>query len=125
MYVIQYLINNGFKILICFEGEVDRFIDVISEINSDNIILHFESLKAAEYQQYFEGKKTYLSGFYPIYYVKYSSVNECLDYARILLNEVRGNSRYIFSTNKLLYTPEDVNYKNLLEVYHYVNQFIP
>lgn len=119
-YILNKLLSEDFKLYIIVEGNVDRFADMISELNSNNVLLHFESLKIDKYQKYFKGKNTFISGFYPIHYLKYCSIDECLNFAEQLKQKVQGNDRYIFSTNKALYTEKDIKYENIIAVYKYL-----
>jgi hypothetical protein len=117
--LVRELVRQGYEILILFEGNVDRLIDIIAGLDSDQVLLHFESTAIEKYQAYFRGKATFISGFYPAYLLKYGSEEECLQAAAELREKVRHNDRFIFSTNKVLFTGDDVNYENLRKVYAY------
>ncbi|MFZ7133630.1 MAG: uroporphyrinogen decarboxylase family protein [Eubacteriales bacterium] len=120
-YILDDLVQNNFKLIILFEGNVNRFIDIISDINSKNVITHFESLEVEIIQEAFKGKKTYISGFYPSYLLKYCGLKECIAYAKNLKKKTMHNDRYIFSTNISLYTDKDIKHENLLGVHEFLN----
>ncbi|UWG97031.1 hypothetical protein LPY66_19520 [Dehalobacter sp. DCM] len=117
--LVETLIRKGYNIMILFEGNVDRFIDIIATTDSSQVIAHFESTSIEEYQAYFRGKSTYISGFYPTYLLKDGTERECLDAAQKLKDITAGNDRFIFSTNKVLFTHEDASYQNLKNVYDF------
>lgn len=119
--LLDKLLSENFIILVFLEGNTERLLDKIFEIDSPNVIFNFEE----DIPNMVSKKMNHtnnVSGFFPVHLLKYGSDNECIAYASKLLKIFEGKN-YIFSTNRVLYTPSDVDIHKLKLVYHYVNEY--
>lgn len=66
------------------------------------------------------GTNNSIMGGMPLSMLRDGTKSECVDYAKKLVNELGVDGGYIFSTDKVLLTPGDVNVKN----YAAVNEFV-
>ncbi|MPW26175.1 hypothetical protein GC105_10275 [Alkalibaculum sp. M08DMB] len=119
--LIDKLLSEDFIILILLEGKVERLLDKIFDIASPNVIFNFEEDIPCIVKEKMNSTNT-VSGFYPIHLLKYGSDIESLAYAQKLLNIFEKNN-YIFSTDKVIYSPNDVDIHKLKLVYKYVHDF--
>ncbi|RBP66721.1 uroporphyrinogen decarboxylase [Alkalibaculum bacchi] len=119
--LIQKLLQDDFIILIMLEGKVERLLDKFFEINSPKVIFHFEEDIPAIVKEKMN-ENNLISGFFPVHLLKYGTEEECISYAVKLLHIFKGK-KYIFTTNKVIYSPTEVNIDKLRVVYQYVEEY--
>lgn len=111
------LLEEGYRVLVLVEGNVDRFIDLLAEVDSPNLILHFENSRLDLCLEQFRNKSTQITGFYPTQLLQYGSLEECLQEVRRLKKALKDVPNYIFSTNKVLLGSEDGDVERIRRVY--------
>lgn len=102
------------------QGDFTRFIDYFRDIPAGHICIHVEN------GDFFEIKKRLpniaLAGGMPITLLGPGSKDECLDYAKKLLEEI-GTKGFIVSQDKILSYPTDATRENLLAVTEFVRNY--
>jgi hypothetical protein len=117
--MVERLLADGYRIMVLAEGNVERFVDLLAEVDNERLLIHFETTPIDRCIEPFEGKATRFAGFYPTHLLRYASEAECLDEARRLDHSIKGLENYVFTTNKVLLSGEDTQYSSVRSVYDY------
>lgn len=117
--LLTRLLKEGFRLLVLVEGNADRFVDLLAQVDSPELILHFENTRLDLCLEHFHNKTTQISGFYPTPVLQYGDLEECLEEVRKLKKALNGMPNYIFSTNKVLLGSEDGRGDRIRKVYQY------
>ena len=120
--MLDNLSNKGFKFVIQFEGNWERFYDCISSLPANKILGVFE-MGDPGYAKNKIGDMMCLSGFYPVTLLGCASKEECLDKAKEVVDALAPNGRYIFATDKQLINARDAKLENLQAVHELVRDY--
>ncbi|MCX8199229.1 MAG: hypothetical protein N3E36_04270 [Sulfolobales archaeon] len=101
------------------ESENSRFYQFFKEVPRGHVVIHFEMDNVFKAKEEL-GERVCLVGGMPISLLKHGTKEECVRYAKKLIDELASDGGYIFSTDKLVSYPHDYKPENLLAV----NQFI-
>lgn len=76
----------------------------------------------------FEAKKRIgdnitIAGGMPLQMLKLGKKEECIDYAKKLIDELAPGGGYIFTSSRELLSKGDVNHENLVETHNFVHEY--
>lgn len=112
----------GKKLYIFLEGSWEKHYDWLNSLPKDFVI------GLVEHGDIFEAKKKIgnnitIAGGMPLELLKYGSKQQCIDHAKRVVEECAPGGGFIFSTDKILLSPSDVNVENLRAVNEYVHEY--
>lgn len=103
------------------EGENARFFDFFRDIQPGTFAIH------SELNDIFEMKKRMpnlsMAGGMPVDLLGHATPQECVDYAKKLIDELGSEGKYIFSENKMVSFPYDCKSENLKAVSEFVFEY--
>lgn len=111
--------KKGKKVYAFLEGDWGKFYEFLQELPKGLLIGGFEKDDVIEAKKKV-GDTVVISGGMKLDILKYSSKQECIDYAKRLIDECAPGGGYIFTTNMALITGSDINVENLIAVNEYV-----
>lgn len=112
----------GKKLYIFLEGSWEKHYDWLNSLPKDFVI------GLVEHDDIFEAKKKIgdnitIAGGMPLDLLKYGSKQKCLDHAKRVVDECAPGGGFIFSTDKILLSPDDVKVENLRAVNEFVHEY--
>ena len=102
------------------QGDFTRFLDYFKDIPAGHICIHVENGDFFDIHR--QLPNIALAGGMPITLLGPGTKEECIDYAKKLLNEI-GPKGYIMSQDKILSYPSDASRENLLAVTEFVRNY--
>lgn len=120
--LIDFIVSKRAKVAIILEGDWTPYMDCLREFPKCTF------LSMIDQGDIFEMKKNYgdimtLAGGMPIEMLRYSSKQECCDYAKKLIDGCGPGGGYVFMTDKGLMYPNDVNVDNFIAVIETVKEY--
>ena len=112
----------GGKLMIFLEGNWESKYDWLNSLPDNFVIgiIEDDDIFAAKKKI---GDKITLAGGMPAQKLKLASKEECIDYAKKLIDELAPGGGYIFSTDRALLSKNDVNIENLTETFNFVREY--
>jgi len=102
------------------QGDFTRFIDYFKDIPAGHICIHVENGDFKEIHK--QLPNIALAGGMPITLLGPGTKQECIDYAKMLLEEV-GPKGFVMSQDKILSYPSDATRENLLAVTEFTRNY--
>ncbi|HHX74408.1 MAG TPA: hypothetical protein GX699_05840 [Firmicutes bacterium] len=106
------------KYMAFLEGTWEQHFDLFEEVPKGAFIAVLESDDIIKAKKRFGDRITFAGGM-PLSMLRYSSVQECIDYTKKIFDECAPGGGFIFTTNLPPLCKEDIN----VETYQAVNQF--
>lgn len=118
----DYFVDKGYILQIWFEKNYSHLYDYLQELPKQNILGIFEEddLRVVKKKL---GNTMSIGGGMPTNLLNYGSKQECLDYAKSLLDDLAPGGGYFFSTDKPLLYSSDANPENYRAVSKFVNEY--
>ena len=111
------------KIIFCFwQGENSRFYDYLKEAPEGHFVYYFEKDDLFKAKKFF-GNKVALGGGMPSLMLNNGTSQECVDYAKKLIDELAYDGNYFFGADVMLSYPNDCKRENLLAVNEFVSNY--
>jgi hypothetical protein len=104
------------------EGHNERFYDYFAEAPAGHFIFHMEKDDLFEAKKFFEGKNA-LAGGMPAILLNSGTQQECVDYAKHLIDSLSYDGGYMISQDIMMSYPADGKPENLLAVCEYINSY--
>lgn len=118
----ETLTKLGYSITYFMEGNWEPYIDYFEQLPDKNIICLFEYGDLKRIKRKLKNRIV-IAGGMPLSMLGYSSKQECLDYAKKLIDELAYDGRYIFATDKSLISKDDVKAENYFDTYNFVYEY--
>lgn len=118
---VEGMDKAGVSANIFVEQDWMRYLDYLNEL-PENTSLLFEYGDAQTIKQKV-GNRHIISGLYPLGILKTSTMQECIDKAKELMDILAPGGRYAFGFDKSLLRLEDVNVDNLKAVLSFVKEY--
>lgn len=120
--IINALNDNGFKMMCYFERDYSHLYDYLEELPENCILGMFEDddLRVVKKRL---GDKIAIGGGMDIYTLANGTKEECLDMAKKAVDDLAPGGGYVFTTNRIPYTPGDINPENLRAVNEFVHEY--
>lgn len=120
--LIYRIHERGGKLIMFLEGEWEPKYDWLNSLPKNFAI------GIVEGDDIFEAKKRVgdnitIAGGMPLQMLKLGKKEECIDYAKKLVDELAPGGGYIFTSSRELLSKGDVNPENLIETYHFVHEY--
>ncbi|KPU42479.1 uroporphyrinogen decarboxylase (URO-D) [Oxobacter pfennigii] len=114
--------EKGCKTLMFLEGEWEKYYDYINELPKSS------ALGFIEYDDVIEAKKRVgntitIVGGVPLNKLRFAPKQECIDFAKRIIDECAPGGGFIFSTDKALISKDDVNIDNFRAVNEFVHEY--
>jgi hypothetical protein len=114
--------EKGSKTLVVMEGNWTSYYSFIKELPDASIIMNLEEDDPFVVKKEL-GKKGAIAAAVPVRMLRYKSKQECLDYAKKLIDECAYDGGLIFMTDLSLLSESDVNIDNLIAVNQFVHEY--
>ncbi|HWR42099.1 uroporphyrinogen decarboxylase family protein [Sporomusa sp.] len=120
--LVQRLADDGYGMVIFFEGDWMRFYDYLQELPPKKILgmMEHADMKLAKEKL---GKTMCLTGGYPLTLLKDGTKEECIKKAQEIIDAAAPGGGYIFGFDKCLMAPGDVKVENLKAVLDFVREY--
>lgn len=120
--IVEYLSSKGYIILSYYEHKYEHLFDYLQELPKGSMAGMFEHDDLRKVKKVL-GNTMCIAGGIPAHMLNYSTKEECIDYVRSLLDDVAPGGGYIFTTDKILHSPNDANPENLKAVNDFVFEY--
>ena len=111
------------KVVFCFlEGNNERYHDYLVEAGQGHAVLYMEKDDPFKAKKDFEYKHC-TGGGMPSLLMKNGTPQECVDYAKKLIDELAYDGGYVFGQDLMVSYPADCDPDNLLAVNNFVNNY--
>ena len=120
--MLDNLADKGFKFVIQFEGNWERFYDIIRSLPENKILGVFEMGSPALAKEKL-GDMMCLSGLYPVSLLGCGEKGKCLDKAKEIVDVMAPGGRYVFATDKQLINARDARIENIQAVHAFVHDY--
>ena len=120
MWQANELKKRGMCSLINVEGSIKHLIDYYRDLPEGVFLCLLETDKPQDFKAWCPNLA--ILGGYPTDYLGRMSVEQCVDKAKELLDEVAYDGRWAYSEDKLLSYPNDVKPENLKAVTDYIKE---
>ncbi|MEL7563290.1 MAG: uroporphyrinogen decarboxylase family protein [Dehalobacterium sp.] len=114
--------ERGGKVFAFLEGNWEKYYEFLQELPKGLLIASLEADDIIEAKKKI-GNTVTLSGGMPINKLKYSTEQECIDYAKNIVDHCAPGGGYIFTTNLCLVSGGDVNSANYRAVNNFVHEY--
>lgn len=113
--------DKGYRLDILLEGEIMRFTDYFQDVPKGHLNIHLEM------DDIFEMRKKLphicLTGGMPSTLLYSGTEQQCVDYAKKLIDEIGQDGGYVLSANKMLCYSNDCKRENLLAVHNFAKSY--
>lgn len=116
----DYLVKYDKTCILFVEGNSERFYDFFNELPDGHFAFYTEENDIFAMKKALKNKC--IVGGMPIAMLGNSTPDECVDYAKKLVQELGYDGNYIFSQNKMISFPNDVRKENMLAVSRYIQE---
>ena len=116
------LTNLGHNVVYFLEGNWEPYVEFFSELPDKGIMCIFEYGDLKKIQKKTKGSIV-IGGGMPLELLSLGKKQECLDYAKRLIDELAADGRYVFATDKSLISIDDVNASNYFSVYSFITEY--
>jgi hypothetical protein len=120
--VLEQVNALGGKALIILEGNWEHLYDYVNEIPKDFAIACIENDDIFQAKEQI-GKTVTIYGGMSLSMLRNASKRECLDHAKKVIDKCAPGGGFLFSLDKALLAPGDVNVENLVAVYEFVHTY--
>lgn len=111
------------KILHIFaESENSRFYQFFKEIPKGHVVIHFERDNIFKAKEEI-GDRVCLCGGMPVALLAHGTKEECINYAKKLIDELATDGGYIFSADRMISYPKDYKPENVLAVNEFIRNY--
>ncbi len=117
---LEAVCETGKTEYLFIQGDFTRFLDYFQDLPKGHICIHVENGDFREIRKRLPNIA--LAGGMPIALLGERSKEECIDYARALLDDI-GTTGFIFSQDKILSYANDAKRENLLAVTEFVREY--
>lgn len=117
---VDALAAHGVGSNIFVEQDYTRFLDYLEELPAGQLLL-FEYGDPKQIKEKL-GKKHIISGLYPLSKLRNGTKQECIDYAKELIDILAPGGNFMFSFDKSIIRLNDVNPDNMKAVLEYVKE---
>ncbi|NLL62729.1 MAG: hypothetical protein GX241_00545 [Ruminococcaceae bacterium] len=117
--MVEFIHENGGKMFTLLEGNWGKNVDRLLELPDHSCVVMVENDNLADVKKRLENKFCVMGGM-PLAMLRDSTVQECVDHAKKVVDEMAPGGNFIFCNDKVLLAPGDAQIKNLQAV----NQFV-
>ena len=114
--------ERGVKVFAYLEGNWENYYEFLQELPKSFFIGNFEDDDVFKAKKLL-GDRITISGGMTLNKLKYGTKQECIDYAKKLVDHCAPGGGYIFSTDLVLLSKGDVNVENLIAVNDFVHEY--
>ncbi|RJE48510.1 hypothetical protein A7K50_09665 [Dehalobacter sp. MCB1] len=112
----------GTKTLMFLEGKWEPYYDFLRELPKASILCYLEADDIIEAKKKLGDKFAVLGGV-PTSMLKYGNKQECIDEAKRIIDACAPGGGFLFTTERALISPADVNVENLKAVNEFVHAY--
>ncbi|MFZ7132385.1 MAG: hypothetical protein ACOWWR_08510 [Eubacteriales bacterium] len=120
--MIIAIAEKGSKAMINLEGKWRSLYPLLLDMPQSSIVGIVEEDDPFEAKKLIGDRFTIISGV-PTHYIKYKTKQECLDYAKKVIDELAPGGGFMFSTEKNLLSLTDVNVENYIALQEFVHEY--
>ncbi|MPW27308.1 hypothetical protein GC105_16200 [Alkalibaculum sp. M08DMB] len=120
--LIKQIYERGGKLIIFLEGEWNNKSEFLNSLPKDFAIGIVEGDDIFEMKKKV-GDNITLAGGMPVNLLQFGKKQECIDYAKKVVDECAPGGGYIFTSNRELISKGDVNKENLIAVNNFVHNY--
>ena len=120
--IMDYLASKGYVVMCYFESKYEHLYDFLQELPKNQVVGLFEHDDLRKAKKVL-GKNMCIAGGMPCYMLNYGKKQECIDYAKALIDDLAPGGGYIFTTDKIPHSPNDANPENLKAVNDFVFEY--
>jgi uroporphyrinogen-III decarboxylase len=118
----NYFTNKGYVIRYYFESNYEHLYDYLQELPKGQIVGLFEDDDLRKAKK-FLGNNMAIAGGMPTSLLYLGSTQECIDYAKALIDDLAPGGGYIFAMNKIMLSPTDGRAENLKAVTEFAHEY--
>ena len=121
-YIKDMAIDRGYQLYFFMEGDWMPYLDLLQELpEGAQLIGLFEGGDARQIKERMRGRMIFMGGM-PLSVLSMGTKEEAVDKAKECLETLAPGGGYIFSTDKVLLSPNDARAENLIAVCEYVHE---
>ncbi len=120
--MLHIIHDLGGTVMINMEGKWESKFEYINDMPKDFAICMIEADDAFEAKKRI-GKNVAVAGGMPIAMLKYNTKQECIDYAKKLIDECAPGGGYIFTTDRHFITGSDIKLENVIALHDFVHNY--
>lgn len=113
--------SRGWYGWLFFEGSVAHIVDYLREIPAGHFALLIEQDDPVELKKKLPNLT--IVGGYPVSLLQTGTKEQCIEYAKKIIDELAYDGNYIFSTDKMMSFPMDGKGENLRAVIDYIKEY--
>ena len=117
--LLMQIAEANAKIIMFLEGDWSHLLQYLRDVPKSTVLAVLEATDLFQAKKEI-GDHISLMGGVPTSILRYSSKQECLDYAKRVLDECAPGGGFLFGTERVLMTENDVNTENMVAVNEYV-----
>ena len=121
-YIQDMAVERGYQLYFFVEGNWMPYLDLLQELpEGAQLIGLFEGGDARQIRERMRGRMIFMGGM-PLSVLAMGTREEAIDKAKECLETLAPGGGYIFSTDKVLLSPNDAKAENLIAVCEYVHE---
>ncbi len=120
--ILEYLTDKGYIVMCYYERNYEHLYDYLKELPKNKVVGLFEDDDLRKTKKVL-GDTMAIAGGMPTYMLNYGKKEECVDYAKSLIDDLAPGGGYIFTTDKILHSANDASPENLKAVNEFVNDY--
>ncbi len=120
--IVDYLAEKNYVVQSYYERNYSHLYDFLQELPKNSVFGLFEDddLKVVKEKL---GKTMCIGGGMELYSLYNGTKQDCIDMAKKLIDDLAPGGNYIFTTNRLAHSANDINPKNLKAVNEFVHEY--
>lgn len=119
--MVEYLHSHGGHMMTFCEGDWGPNIELLSDLPDNSVTFICPTERIVEIKKI--AKNNSVMGGMPQSMLKDSTLGECLDHAKRIVDECAPDGGFVFSTDKVLIAPTDAQADNLAAVNEFVHSY--
>ncbi|MEG0378178.1 MAG: uroporphyrinogen decarboxylase family protein, partial [Eubacterium sp.] len=120
--IMEHFASKGYIVMCYYERKYEHLFEYLQDLPKNHVVGLFEEDDLRKVKKQLGGTMA-IAGGMPTYMLNYGKKQECLDYAKALIDDLAPGGGYIFTTDKILHSPNDANPENLKAVNDFVNEY--
>ncbi|MFZ7121951.1 MAG: uroporphyrinogen decarboxylase family protein [Eubacteriaceae bacterium] len=122
MKVLQGLNDAGGKALIALEGNWEHLYDFVNDIPKNFAACVVDDCDIIRAKKEIGDNVTLIGGL-PTSLLRYGTKEECIDFAKKLIDDCAPGGGFMITTTRLLLAPNDVNVDNMRAVNEFIHEY--
>ena len=111
--VVNYIVSKGAQCILYLENDWTPYMDFLMEFPKGSIIAIIEYGDIKMFKKKY-GSKIAIMGGMPCEILRYRTKEECINYTRDIIDSMAPGGGYLWTTDKILLSPNDVNTENYI-----------